>query len=250
MDRELLEGQLAYYRARAGEYDEWFLRQGRHDRGPEWNRRWFAELDEVREELGRFRPAGEVLELACGTGLWTVELARHAASVTAVDASPEVLEINRARLREAGYEATVRYVRADLFDWHPDALYDAVFFGFCLSHVPPARFGAFWGLVRSALKPGGRAFFVDSLRTESWAEKRLLGRDPQGHTTARRLNDGREFRIVKIFYEPQDLERRLADLGWRFCVRRTENHLLYGFGEPRAWTVPGRRLLTGGTPAP
>ena len=34
MDDGLLEGQLAYYRARAGEYDEWFLRTGRNDRGP------------------------------------------------------------------------------------------------------------------------------------------------------------------------------------------------------------------------
>ena len=234
MEEELLEGQLAYYRARAEEYDEWFLRRGRHDRGPEWNRRWFSELEEVRRELGRFRPTGKVLELACGTGLWTAELARHAASVTAVDASPEVLEINRARLGEAGRETRVRYVGADLFDWRPDDEYDAVFFGFWLSHVPPGRFAAFWELVRSALRPGGRAFFVDSLRAETWAEKERLGRDPRGHTTARRLNDGREFRIVKIFYDPADLEAQLADMGWRFSVRTTENHLLYGFGEPRA----------------
>jgi hypothetical protein len=29
---DLLQEELAYYRARAGEYDEWFLRQGRYDR--------------------------------------------------------------------------------------------------------------------------------------------------------------------------------------------------------------------------
>ena len=84
-----------------------------------------------------------MLELACGTGLWMVELAHHATSVTAVDASPEVLEINRARLRETGRENAVRYVEADLFGWRPDAAYDAVFFGFWLSHVPPERFEAF-----------------------------------------------------------------------------------------------------------
>jgi ubiquinone/menaquinone biosynthesis C-methylase UbiE len=234
VDYELLEGQLAYYRARAGEYDEWFLRQGRHDRGPEWNRRWFSELEQVRRELDRFRPTGEVLELACGTGLWTVELARHAAGVTAVDASPEVLEINRARLQEFRPEIPVRYVRADLFDWRPDDSYDVVFFGFWLSHVPPRRFAAFWDLVRSALRPGGRVFFVDSLATKTLYEKRRLGRDPRGYTTTRRLNDGREFRIVKIFYDPDVLAAWLADMGWRFSVRRTENHLLYGFGEPRA----------------
>ena len=71
VDDGLLEGQLAYYRARAGEYDEWFLRTGRYDRGPEWNRRWFSELEQVRRELDGFGPTGEVLELACGTGLWT-----------------------------------------------------------------------------------------------------------------------------------------------------------------------------------
>ena len=231
MDEGLLEGQLAYYRARAGEYDEWFLRTGRYDRGPEWNRRWFSELEQVRRELRVFGPAGEVLELACGTGLWTVELARHAASITAVDASPEVLEINRSRLREAGSETPVRHVLADLFDWSPQKTYDVVFFGFWLSHVPPARFAAFWELVRSALGPGGRVFFVDSLGQEAPEEKRRQGWTPQDHTMLRQLNDGREFRIVKVFYDPPDLQARLADMGWRFSVRTTENSLLYGFGE-------------------
>ena len=233
MDDELLEGQLAYYRARAGEYDEWFLREGRHDRGPEWNRRWFSELERVRHELDGFEPSGDVLELACGTGLWTTELAKHANSITAVDASPEVLDINRSRLKEAHPETPVRYVRADLFDWRPEGRYDVVFFGFWLSHVPPDHFAAFWELVRSALRPGGRVFFVDSLRTETRAEKERRGRDPRDHTTLRKLNDGREFRIVKIFYDPVDLEARLAALRWRCSVQRTENYLLYGFGEPR-----------------
>jgi len=186
VDGELLEGQLAYYRARADEYDDWFLRRERHDRGPEWNRRWFSELDKIRQELGRFGPLGRVLELACGTGLWTV-LARHATSVTAVNASPEVLGINRARLREAGRETAVRYVAADLFDWRPDAAYDAVFFGFWLSHVPPERFERFWDLVGSALR---RASLFRGL-----ARPRDLGRKgaslagpagPHGHPPARR----------------------------------------------------------------
>ena len=233
MDGELLEGQLAYYRARADEYDVWFLRRGRYDRGPDWNRRWFSELRKIRQELGRFGATGRVLELACGTGLWTVELARHATSVTALDASPEVLGINRARLREAGRETSVRHVEADLFEWRPDAAYDAVFFGFWLSHVPPERFEAFWGLVRSALRPGGRASFVDSLGPETQDERERRSRDPQDFTTTRELEDGREFRIVKVFYDPAALERRLADLGWNVSVHTTE-HLLYGFGEPLA----------------
>ncbi len=225
-DPGIVGQQISYYRARAPEYDEWFFRQGRHDRGEEWNRAWFSEVEDVREELSGFRPAGDVLELPCGTGLWTEQLARHADHITAVDASPEVLKLNRERLQDD----RVRYVRADLFEWRRDATYDVVFFGFWLSHVPPERFGAFWDLVRFALKPGGRVFFVDSLRTETWGEKKRVGRDPRGHTTVRKLKDGREFRIVKIFYDPEELSSRLREMGWKVRVLTTGNHVLYGYG--------------------
>ena len=36
----LLDEQIAYYRARAAEYDQWWLRQGRYDQGPELAARW------------------------------------------------------------------------------------------------------------------------------------------------------------------------------------------------------------------
>jgi SAM-dependent methyltransferase len=45
----------------------------------------------VTRALDAFRPGGDVLELAAGTGWWTARLAPHARSVTAVDAAPEAL---------------------------------------------------------------------------------------------------------------------------------------------------------------
>jgi hypothetical protein len=48
----------------------------------------------------------------------------------------------------------------------------------------------------------------------------------------RRLDDGSEFRIVKRHYEPAQLGRRLAELGWRFDVRRTPEFFIYGSGSP------------------
>jgi demethylmenaquinone methyltransferase/2-methoxy-6-polyprenyl-1,4-benzoquinol methylase len=44
----------------------------------------------------------------------------------------------------------------------------------------------------------------------------------------RRLNDGRTFEIVKIFYEPDELQERLATTGWKGYVRGTDNFFLYG----------------------
>lgn len=33
MTTDILQEQIQYYRDRASEYDEWFFRQGRYDRG-------------------------------------------------------------------------------------------------------------------------------------------------------------------------------------------------------------------------
>ena len=46
-----LSSQLDYYRARAAEYDEWWLRRGRYDRGAALNAQWFAEAAEVQAAL-------------------------------------------------------------------------------------------------------------------------------------------------------------------------------------------------------
>ena len=99
-DTALLEEQRAYYRARAREYDSWWLREGRFDHGEQANARWFADVAALEEALERFGPSGDVLELACGTGLWTRHLVKHARRLVAVDASPEVLAINRGRVAE------------------------------------------------------------------------------------------------------------------------------------------------------
>ena len=228
MEADLIEQQKEYYRARAGEYDEWFERTGRYDRGPGHRARWFAEVEEVRAALERFDPAGRVLELACGTGWWTEQLVRWAGEVTAVDASAEVLELNRRRVGDE----RVRRERADIFAWLPDGAYDVVFFSFWLSHVPPERFAAFWEMVRGALAPGGRVFFVDSLRTElSTATDHRLS-DEGDVVLERKLNDGRRFQIYKVFYEPGDLRRQLEALGWRADIRATESFFLYGEASP------------------
>jgi 2-polyprenyl-3-methyl-5-hydroxy-6-metoxy-1,4-benzoquinol methylase len=223
----LLQEQIAYYRARAGEYDQWFLRQGRYDRGPELNRQWFAEAEEVARALASFAPSGRVLELACGTGLWTQHLARYANSITAVDSSPEVIAINRERLG-AGNTGKVEYIQADLFAWQPTGQYDVVFFSFWLSHVPPERFVAFWEMVRAALAPEGRVFFIDSLysETSTASDHRLEGEEAA--TLTRRLNDGQEFRIVKVFYRPEKLASHLEALGWQAQARATAHYFLYG----------------------
>lgn len=227
MSEDIIRDQIDYYRARAGEYDEWFLRQGRYDHGPELNNRWFADAELVRSALDAFAPRGDVLELACGTGLWSQHLARHADRLLAVDSSPEVIAINRQRL---GAPDHVSYQQADIFSWRPERRYDVVFFSFWLSHVPPQRFDAFWHAVRSALNDGGRFFFIDSLYNPTTTARNHVLQGREATVQGRKLNDGRTYQIVKIYYEPEGLAARLRALGFCCDLRRSSDYFIYGGG--------------------
>ncbi len=224
----MLREQLDYYRERAAEYDQWWLRQGRYDRGPEQKAQWCAEASEVRAALAAFQPGGRVLELACGTGIWTEQLLPFAEELTAIDGSREMLAINAGRLRSP----RVRYIEADLFRWRARAeeRFDAIFFGFWLSHVPPEKFAQFWNLVDSCLAPGGRIFFVDSRYQETSTAVNHVLPERSATVLQRRLNDGREYLVYKIFYDREELTRRLSDLGWSFEIEESRNYFIYGAG--------------------
>jgi 2-polyprenyl-3-methyl-5-hydroxy-6-metoxy-1,4-benzoquinol methylase len=74
--------------------------------------------------------------------------------VVAIDASPEVIAINRQRVQSD----RVDYVVADVFAWQRHAQFDAVFFGFWLSHVPLEQFERFW------IRSSGQFFLYGSLQ--------------------------------------------------------------------------------------
>ena len=226
-DSHVLDEQVAYYRARAPEYDAWWFRTGRFDRGPHDNAAWHTEsaLVEraVADMLATTRPSS-VLELACGTGLFTRHLAPRVAALTAVDASPEVIAINRQRVAAGN----VRYVEANLFAFDPKARHDLVFMSFWLSHVPHARFAAFWSMVRRALAPGGVAYIVDSAHDPTSTAANHPTPDRHAGIVTRRLDDGREFRIVKVFHEPAALTARLRRLGFESRIAQTPRYFIYG----------------------
>lgn len=228
-ESQVLAEQAEYYRARAPEYDRWFFREGRYDRGEEATALWFSELEEVRAALARLPLDGaDVLELAPGTGVWTELLVDRARQVTAVDISSEMVEENRRRL--ADNAQSVSFVLADLFEWRPERTFDAVVFCFWISHVPDARLDEFLTRVSSMLRPDGAVFFLDGRKEPtSTAEDHEL---PAAHdeVMVRRLDDGREFRIVKNFWDADVLARRCRAAGLDVDVHETATYFQYGVG--------------------
>lgn len=213
----ILQDQIAYYRARAGEYDEWFYRLGRYDRGPELNQLWFEEVARLYAAVRALAPVQETLELAAGTGIWTTELAAISQHVTALDASPEVLAINQRKIGDR----PVTYEVVDLFAWQPQTQYDLVFMSFWLSHVPPERFAPFMDVVRRGVRPGGQVFMIDSLPEWTSTAKDHAAYQPDSIYHTRKLNDGQEYQIIKVFYDPDDLKNRLANQGLSAEVHTT-----------------------------
>ena len=198
----------AYYAARAPEYDDWYLRRGRYSHGVLADVAWNGDLDAATQWLDALPISGEIVELAAGTGWWSPLLASKG-QLSLYDAIEEPLDKARERLLAHGLAAHIHVRDA----WaQPDRQVDALFCGFWISHVPRQRLGEFLAISQSWLKPSGLFAFIDSRRDpDSGATDNA---SPADDVSTRRLADGREFTIPKIYYEPEELEDALLAAGF------------------------------------
>lgn len=226
MSKNIIQKQITYYEARASEYDEWFYRVGRYDRGFDFNQSWFEEVAVVQKALHQAGKFKHILELACGTGIWTQELLKIGEKITAIDASSKSIEINQKKLGAS----RVEYRTLDLFSWKAEAEYDLVFFSFWLSHVPPDLLDEFLIKVYKSVRSGGQVFLIDSrFEKTSTARNHILCEDGSIYQK-RKLNNGQEFEIVKIFYQPDFLQEKLTQVGFSIEVKLTKNYFIYVSG--------------------
>jgi demethylmenaquinone methyltransferase/2-methoxy-6-polyprenyl-1,4-benzoquinol methylase len=214
-DRELKD----YYAARAPEYDDFY--------GGAWypalERAVFqADLDAATLWLDGLPFSGEIVEIAAGTGWWSPLLAQKG-ELSLYDVSDEVLTRARDRLIAHGLRAHIHIRDA----WtEPDRQVDAVFCGAWLSHVRRERLPEFLAIVRRWLKPGGLFAFIDEA---GQPDSTPIVDERQ----ARRLRDGREFEIVKVYYEPDELATELAQAGFEE-VEVTTTSRFFILGRARA----------------
>ena len=191
--------------------------------GPAGKLRWARRVKMLSNHL---RSGMGVLELGCGTGYFTRELARSGADIVAIDVSPELLEIAEADCpaENVRYEAQNACALT-----YPSDVFDSVVGSSILHHL---EINEALREIYRVLKPSGTIYFTEPnmlnpqiavQKNVPWV-KRKLGDSPDETAffrwPLRRLLKQTGFRNVQIdpfdFLHPKTpgfLVNRLNDLG-------------------------------------
>ncbi len=164
------------------------------------------------------RAAGEVLEVAVGTGR-NLPFYPDGTRLTGVDWSPGMLAIARQRAADLGREADLRPGDAQALDF-PDSSFDTVLCALGLCAIPDDR-RAVTEMAR-VLRPGGRLLLVDhvaasasALRAVQWLYERVTIPLAGEHFRRRPLTYVRE-----LGFEVEETERFRLGIVERVCARK------------------------------
>lgn len=196
----------AYYARRAPSYDRVYLKPERQ-----------ADLRAIERWIPGPFAGRRVLEVACGTGWWTVHAARDAVDWLATDLNPETIAIARTRT----LPRAVRFALADadaldgLDAGGAEPAFDAAFAGFWWSHVPWPRLPGWLDALHARLAPGARVVFIDNRFVEG-SSTPIARTDADGNTwQQRRLDDGTVHEVLKNFPTRDQACALLGPRAWR-----------------------------------
>lgn len=186
MDGGIEDEMRDYYARRAATYERFYAKPERQ-----------ADLRAIESWLPAQFAGRSVLEVACGTGWWTVHGARDAAAWLATDINPETMAIARAK----PMPPHVRFAVADAYSLAElgTQRFDAAFAGFWWSHVPLARLPDWLATLHARLVPGARVVLLDNIFVEG-SSTPIARRDADGNTYQQRaLDDGSVHAVLKNF---------------------------------------------------
>ena len=193
---DIVEDMAAYYARRADYYERVYFKPERQ-----------ADLRAMEAWLPPLFAGRRVLEVACGTGWWTLHGARDAAAWLATDLNPETMDVARRKDLPACVQmATVdAYTFAELggqtFDGasFDAASFDAAFAGCWWSHVPLQRLRPWLDTLHARLESGARVVMLDN-RYVPGSSTVLSRHDEDGNSYQNRpLDDGSVHEVLKNF---------------------------------------------------
>lgn len=185
-----------YYARRAGEYEQIYQKPERQ-----------PDIAATKNLLRQLLAERDVLEVACGTGFWTKEIAQTARSVLATDINEEVLQIARNKSYPPGKVVFQRADARSLSDI--PGKFTAAFAGFWLSHLPKSDVKNFLENLHAKVASGGLVVLIDN-RFVKGGSTPIHRADERGNTyQLRRLADGTKHEIIKNFFTGDDFSRML-----------------------------------------
>jgi len=208
---DVVESMADYYARRAATYERIYQKPERQ-----------ADLRAMEAALAEPFAGRDVLEIACGTGWWTLHGARRAASWLATDLNPETMDVARHKLLPAQVQfATVdAYTFAEL----EGRSFDGAFAGCWWSHVPLQRLPGWLATLHERLRPGARVVMLDN-RYVPGSSTPISRQDEAGNTYQDRpLDDGSVHEVLKNFPTP---EQAFAMLGPRARAPQWTAHTHY-----------------------
>jgi SAM-dependent methyltransferase len=105
------------------------------------------------EVIKKRNKTGRALDLGCGTGSYSVYLAKQGYEVTGLDLFTRALEMGKDRAKQEGVQ--VNWVEADLFTWHPDRKFDFILDSGCLHSLVGGNLSRYKKQLISWLGPQG-----------------------------------------------------------------------------------------------
>lgn len=111
----------------------------------------------------------EILDFGCGDGEISTQLAKMGARVTALDISPELVDLARRRAVLDGVEDRIEFIAGDITRSPlPENKFDHIVGYAVIHHVDIAETVP---LLYSCLKPGGTALLVEPAAFSPWLQK-------------------------------------------------------------------------------
>ncbi len=136
-------------------------------------------IGRVHARMAEQAEAGErVLDIGCGTGSLALRCASRGARVTAIDISPQMLDIAREKVNAAGLEDQIelRQMSAvDLDEAFQEGSFDVVVSSLVFSELSEDEQGFVLRQCRRLLRDGGRLVLADEVVPRRWS-LRLLNR--------------------------------------------------------------------------
>jgi len=123
-------------------------------------------IDKAYDRLiSHIQPGAVVLDVGCGTGLLTLRAAKRGARVTGIDINPEMLEIARQKIQQAGLDTQVSFREMGVAELEnePDEQYDAILCGLCLSELSEDELNFAFKQIHRLLKIGGKLLIADEV---------------------------------------------------------------------------------------